>query len=105
MGAGGGVIVFDEYVRGQEGYVSPPPPVFDGPGGLPVGWSSLTVPLNGKQFKGYMSDYAAVMPATGGFRICPVIGGKVQTNQYMRNTVFDSHVAAIVAAEMMWPRR
>ena len=105
MGAGDSVTVFDAYVLGEEGYVSPPPPVFDGPGGLPVGWNSLTVPGNGKQFKGYMSDYAAVMPGQGGWRICPVIGGKVQTQQYMRNMVFDSHVAAIVAAEMMWPRR
>ena len=105
MGAGDSVTVFDAYVLGEEGYVSPPPPVFDGPGGLPVGWYSLTVPGNGKQFKGYMSDYAAVMPGQGGWRICPVIGGKVQTHQYMRNMVFDSHVAAIVAAEMMWPRR
>lgn len=105
MGAGDSVTVFDEYVLGQEGYVSPPPPVFDGPGGLPTGWNSLTVPGNGKQLKGYMSDYSAVMPAHGGFRICPVVRGMVQTNKYAKGMVFDSHVAAIVAAEMMWPRR
>ena len=106
MGAGNSVTVFDEYVLGQEGYVSPPPPVFDGPGGLPTGWNSLTVLFNGKQFKGYMSDYSAVMPTLEGrWRICPVIGSKVQTGSYAKGMVFDSHVAAIVAAEMMWPRR
>ena len=105
MGTRNGVIVFDEHVLGEEGYVSPPPPVFDGPGGLPTGWTSLTVPSGGKQYKGYMSDYAAVMPAHGGFRICPVEGGRMQTKKYAPNMVFDTHVAAIVAAELMWPRR
>lgn len=106
MGTGDSVTVFDEPVFGEEGYVPRPPPVFDGVGGLPVGWNSLTVPGNGKQFKGYMSNYAAVMPAHGGgFRICPVEGGRMQTKKYAPNMVFDSHVAAIVAAEMMWPRR
>jgi hypothetical protein len=74
-------------------------------GGLPTGWTSLTVPSGGKQYKGYMSDYAAVMPAHGGFRICPVEGGRMQTKKYAPNMVFDTHVAAIVAAELMWPRK
>ena len=106
MGAGDSVTVFDEPVFGEEGYVPRPPPVFDGAGGLPTGWYSLTVPGNGKQLKGYMSDYSAVIPTLEGrWHICPVIGNKVQTNQYAKDMLFDSHVAAIVAAEMMWPRR
>lgn len=105
MGTGDTVVVFDEHVLGEEGYVSPPPPVFDGPGGLPTGWTSLTVPSGGKQYKGYMSDYAAVMPRAGGkWGICPVRGGTVIMSQ-MQEVWLDDMVAAIVMAEFTWPRK
>lgn len=108
MGTGNDVIVFDEYVPGEESYVSPPPPAFDGPGGLPTGWTRLSVPCNGKSYKGFMSDTAAVIPVKGGFRLCPVRGGALQTSAHVEGVttlVFDDYVAAIVAADMMFPRR
>ncbi len=104
MGAGDSVTVFDEPVFGEEGYVPRPPPVFDGVGGLPMGWSKLTVPYRGAQRRGYMSDAAAVMPTDGGWYICPVRNGRVSV-MVSHTPVFNDHVAAIVAAEMMFPRR
>lgn len=100
-----GVTVFDEYVFGEESYVSPPPSAFDGPGGLPVGWSRLTVPIHGRQHKGFMSDMVAVLPTgTGEWYICTAAGGVIgRAVQGIPH--FDDHVAAIVAAEMMFPRR
>ena len=108
MGTGNDVIVFDEYVPGEEGYVSPPPPAFDGPGGLPEGWSRIEVVVNGKRYRGFMSDKAAVIPVKGGFSICPVMAGALQTSAHVEGVttlVFDDYVAAIVAAEMVFPRR
>lgn len=105
MGTRNGVTVFDEHVLGEEGYVSPPPPVFDGPGGLPTGWSRTEIVLNGVRVKGAMSDYAAAMPRAGGkWGICPVRGGTVIMSQ-MQEVWLDDMVAAIVMAEFTWPRK
>lgn len=106
MGAGDSVTVFDEPVFGEEGYVPRPPPVFDGVGGLPQGWSGLSTSRRGKTHRGAMSDSAAAVPAEkGGWTICPVKNGMVCTSKQVEGAVFSDLVSAIVAAEMMWPRR
>ena len=94
-----GVTVFDAPVLGEEDYVSPPPPVFDGPNGLPTGWSKLTVPFNGKQYVGFMSDTAAVMPVQGGWCVCPVVAGQIAVRKRTPE-LYEDYVAAIVAAWM-----
>lgn len=94
-----GVTIFDEHVLGEEGYVPRPPPLFDGPGGLPTGWSRLSVPYNHRQHAGYMSDSAAVMPTEGGWYICPAVKQMVVTRKRTPE-VYADHVAAIVAAWM-----
>lgn len=60
-----GVTVFDEPVLGEENYVSPPPPVFDGPNGLPTGWTRIEFSFSGRRVKGAMFEKAAVMPVPG----------------------------------------
>lgn len=99
----GGVTVFDEPVLGEENYVSPPPPVFDGPNGLPTGWMRIESSFSGRRVKGAMSDKAAVMPVPGGWGLCPVKGNTILTRQVVPGVVLDDMNSAIVAAEIMWP--
>lgn len=103
-----GVTVFDEPVLGEENYVSPPPPVFDGPNGLPTGWTRIEFSFSGRRVKGAMSEKAAVMPVPGGWGLCPVKGNsmltrRVLTRQVVSGVVLDDMNSAIVAAEIMWP--
>jgi hypothetical protein len=73
---------------------------------LPSGWSKVTVPIGGMVLAGAMSDYAAVMPLTDGtWCICPVLAGIVLTGRKGDYPPFSNLTAAIVAAEMFWPRR
>ena len=98
MGTGDTVRVFDG--RYWTETTPPPPPAFDGPGGLPVGWSRTEVSVNGVRVRGAMPDYAAAVPREGGtWGICPVRGG------VLKDVWLDDMVAAIVMAEFTWPRK
>lgn len=73
---------------------------------LPSGWNKVTVPTGGGVLAGAMSDYAAVLPlADGTWCICPVLAGIVLTGRKGDYPPFSNLTAAIVAAEMFWPRR
>lgn len=104
MGTGYRVAPPDAPVLGEETYKGRPEPVFDGPNGLPIGWSRIEVTINGKRHFGAMSETAAALPSANGWVICPVRNGTLIRSQQQK-VWLDDKVAAIVAAEMAWPRR
>ncbi len=73
--------------------------------GLPTGWCRMTSQMNGGTVNGFISHNAAVTKREGRWFICPVDNGsRILLGRMILDASFDNHVAAIVAAEMMWPR-
>lgn len=79
--------------------------IFGTHNGLPPGWCRMSSQMNGGTVDGYISHNAAVIKRNGKWVICPCTGGfRIELHDAMANNPFDDHIAAIVAAEMMWPR-